>query len=62
SQAVEGDRDWRYALRFSDGDRTANLFVSADFQYALLAETGAAASIRPIANGVEQLFREQLHY
>lgn len=61
SDAADGERDWRYALRFVDGVRAATLLVSADFQYAMLAESGAAASIRPIAGGVELLLNEQLN-
>jgi hypothetical protein len=56
SDSASGKRDWRYALRFADKERTATVLFSGDFHYALLVETGAAASIQPIAAGVEKLF------
>ena len=58
--APSGRRDWRYALRFTDGDRGATLLVSDDFQHAMLAETSAEASTRPIGTGLKELFAEQL--
>lgn len=51
---------WRYALRFSDADRSVTLLISNDFQSAMLAETGQYAIIGPIADGIEKLFHEQL--
>ncbi|HWB10867.1 MAG TPA: hypothetical protein VG826_16675 [Pirellulales bacterium] len=53
-------KNWRYALRFVDGDRLATLLVSDDFQGTMLGETSAHASIVPIAAGVKKLFEEQL--
>ena len=55
-----GEHDWRYALRFRDGDKTASLLISDDFSYALLVETGAQACITPIAGGIKKVFREAL--
>jgi hypothetical protein len=60
AETSSGPRTWRYALRFSDGDRVATLLVSDDFHDAMLAETGAEASISPVAGGIEDLFNEQL--
>jgi hypothetical protein len=58
---VGADREsWRYALRFSDGDHVATLLISDDFHHAMLAETGAEASIGPIADGIEELINEQM--
>jgi hypothetical protein len=57
---ASGRRNWRYALRFVDGDRVATLLVSDDFQHAMLGETSTEASISPIAAGVKTLFEEQL--
>lgn len=51
---------WRYALHFVDGDRTATLLISDDYRAAMLAETGARATIVPIASAIEQLFGEQM--
>ncbi|HEX5443489.1 MAG TPA: hypothetical protein VFW87_06660 [Pirellulales bacterium] len=47
------DRIWQYALRFSDGGCQATLLFDADYQCAGLAETGAVASVAPIARGLE---------
>lgn len=55
-ESASDKHDWRYALRFADNERTATVLFSDDFHYALLEETGAAASIKPIAAGVEKLF------
>jgi hypothetical protein len=46
---------WTHALRFDDGDRRATLVF--DFECGLVAcvETGAEASIRPIAAGTRQM-------
>jgi hypothetical protein len=60
ADTASGRRNWRYALRFIDGDRVATLLISDDFQHAMLAETSAAASISPIAHGIKTLFDEQL--
>jgi hypothetical protein len=51
---------WTYGLHFVDGDRTATLLISDDFHQAMLAETGARASIAPIASAIEELFNEQM--
>jgi hypothetical protein len=55
-----GAGQWRYALRFINGDHVATLLISGDFQSAMLAETGAQVSIGPIADGIETLFNEQM--
>lgn len=47
--------DWLYAIRFGDDGKTATLLVSADYRDVLLAETGAKASVKPIAAGIEQV-------
>lgn len=47
--------DWLYIMRFRDGGKTATLLISADCRYALLAENGAKASVKPIASGIEQV-------
>jgi hypothetical protein len=52
---------WRYALRFSDGERAATLLMDFDCEQALLAEKNARVSIepmtRPDATGEEVLRR-----
>lgn len=58
TDSAGGAQDWRYALRFRDDDHTATLLVSTDFHYALLVETGAKASIRPIARGVRDVIEQ----
>lgn len=55
NDVTAADSDWRYAIRFHDGGRTATVLISASFHHALLAETGAKASIQPIASGIEQV-------
>jgi hypothetical protein len=60
SADTSGSKNWRYAVRFVDGDRIATLLVSDDFRYAMLGKTSAEASIVPIAGGVKKLFEEQL--
>lgn len=51
---------WTYALHFVDGDRSATLLISDDCHQAMLAETGARASIAPLAGAIEELFDEQM--
>ncbi|HVX16100.1 MAG TPA: hypothetical protein VHC22_33250 [Pirellulales bacterium] len=50
--------DWGFALRFREGEQSATVLLSADFQYALLVETGGKACIRPIARGVREIVGE----
>ena len=56
NDVASGDHHWRYAIRFRDGDQTASILISADFSYAMLAEAGSRACIKPIAHGIEQVF------
>lgn len=59
TDTASGEDDWRYSLRFRDGEKTATLFISADFRYALLVETGAKACIKPIARGIKDVIGEE---
>lgn len=43
---------WRYALRFSDRGKRATVLFDADCQWTALAETGATASVGPLARGL----------
>ena len=58
TESTEGGRNWPFALHFRDGTTTATLLISDDFHYAMLAERGTVASIRPMSDGVEVLFTE----
>jgi len=60
SADTSGPKNWRYALRFVEGDRVATLLISDDYEHAMLSETSAEASIVPIAGAVKKLFKEQL--
>ncbi len=60
-QPVEGaERDWQYILDFGDGP--SHFLFAFDFTAPCMMklEGGKTVSIRPIANGAEQFFREQL--
>lgn len=43
---------WPYALRFADGRRSATLLLDLDCRQALLVESAARVSIKPMAQGL----------
>lgn len=47
------DLVWQYALRFSDRGKQATVLFDADCQWAALVETGATASVGPLARGLK---------
>ncbi len=50
--------DWRYGLRFSDGDAQATLLFAPKAQRLRSLESGAEVSIAPIAAGLEAFLQE----
>jgi hypothetical protein len=55
SDAATGKHDWQYVVRFRDGDQTATLLISADFNYVMLVEREATISVMPIAAGLKEV-------
>jgi len=53
--------DWRYALRFRDAQRSATLLFDAEVRHVANAQSGASASIDPVAAPIRAFFEEQLH-
>ncbi|HEY5314086.1 MAG TPA: hypothetical protein VIK18_16260 [Pirellulales bacterium] len=51
--------EWKYALEFSNGDRTALLLIAPNCGLARLTDTGATGAMQPVMPGIERFMREQ---
>jgi hypothetical protein len=50
---------WQYGLEFSNGAESTLVLLAPDCGRALLVDTGASASIRPVMPGIVRLMEEQ---